>query len=196
MQGGEMAYRKTPEILAGIAARKGRLINATIAIMARDGVEKVTVAGVAKRARLAYGLAYKYFPDKEEMIAQAVFQLRQMDREAIEAASMLLPNRQWALASTVKVFYNRMKHRNLVRLLMADEGYRRGIEAALGSLVAGASEMTGRESQKAAGAILGLLYGLWMATDGARGQANVAVLFSLRAIGLGEAAAQKVLAAV
>lgn len=151
-----MAYRKTPAIEAGIERRRDRLIAATLAIAASRGAEHLTVNAISTRARLAHGLAYKYFPDKEEMIAAAVERLRAKHIRAIErAGENAVDDPTPALARCLAVLFACMGSAHLNALTFASPVYRNALREAVERLLAVTRDLTARRRRIASAAILG-----------------------------------------
>lgn len=185
-----MAYRKTEKVLAGIEERKTRVIWAASREIAKHGLEGLTTDGVADRAGFAAGLLYKYFPDKTELVnaviaAQIKTQLDAMN-EAAEAERYPLN----ALAQAVAVFYGLIPAPRMMNALMGSLAYRAAIRKALEELIKPAVDMSPRTRAMHAAAILGAV----VASQELEAKPNDVVAFVLRAIGVPNAAASRVLA--
>jgi AcrR family transcriptional regulator len=142
-----MAYAKTPAIEAGIEERRNRLISSVIDIVASRGVEQMTIAKVAASSRLAHGLAYKYFPDKEEMIAAAIERLRMMHVAAIREAG--------ADPNPLAVIYSLMGSWHLNAMTFASPIYRSALRGALEHILREARSLTPKDAKVASIVIIG-----------------------------------------
>jgi len=67
-------------------ARRGQLIEATIAVMAEKGYARMTLGEVAKRAGLSHGLANFHFESKEKLLAATLDHLSEEYRANWQAA--------------------------------------------------------------------------------------------------------------
>lgn len=88
--------------------KEGKIYEATLSIIERDGIAGLTMAKIAKEARLATGTLYIYFKNKEELIHELY---RKLERESVsrflEGYSETLPFKE----SLKKVWLNYLDHR-------------------------------------------------------------------------------------
>src|SRR3954467_11415847 len=110
-----MAYRETDKTRARLEAKRELIITSAVTVIAINGVETVTMESVAAEAGIANGLAYKYFPDKHELLAHAAQQLLDRDLGAMRRRSMDIANPLHALAASIAVFYGTLKNGHLAR---------------------------------------------------------------------------------
>ncbi len=185
-----MVYRETEATKANAAAKRAAIIGATIDIIARHGAEAVTVDLVAERVKGSVGMLYRYFPDKNEMIAAATARLLMADIMAMREATDGIDG-VGALARGIIVLYSRMDRPRLVRAMLDRPQYREGIRDELAGLLRAASDMPARERRAAADAMLGALYGIYRASGGGTLQAKTAAMFALRCAGLSDVLARK-----
>ena len=54
------------------ADKRERILEAVLAVLARDGISGVTMRAVAREAEVALGLATYYFEDKDGLVAAAL----------------------------------------------------------------------------------------------------------------------------
>lgn len=187
-----MVYRKTEAVLASLEAKRQGIIDSTIAIIARYGVEAVTVDLVAERAKGSVGMLYKYFPDKTEIIAAAVDLLLQRDLEAMRAAEAEASGADaMRYISALMVFYTRMEKPRLVRALFETPAYREAVRDEIARIIPYVSDMKPKERGMAANAVLGVLYGVFQASGSGVVSARSAVLFALRCVGLSDGVARR-----
>jgi AcrR family transcriptional regulator len=109
---------------------------------------------VAASSRLAHGLAYKYFPDKEEMIAAAIERLRMMHVAAIREAGAD-PNPLAALARSLAVIYSLMGSWHLNAMTFASPIYRSALRGALEHILREARSLTPKDAKVASIVIIG-----------------------------------------
>src|SRR5438105_4301856 len=84
-----MAYRRTEKVTRRLAARHDAIIAAAGALAAEHGMAAVQIAPVARRAGIAAGTVYRYFPAKTEMVAPLVADVPDDPAKAHAAAQML-----------------------------------------------------------------------------------------------------------
>ena len=66
--------------------RRNDIVDAAEVVFARKGVDRATMADVAKEARLSRGLIYFYFKDKDDLYLAIMVRATQELRKAFEAA--------------------------------------------------------------------------------------------------------------
>ncbi|MEM9292516.1 MAG: TetR/AcrR family transcriptional regulator [Acidobacteriota bacterium] len=142
-----MPYRPTHRTLTRQAETRRRILDAAQTLVIEAGYRGAQVASVAKRAEVATGTFYRYFPSKDELFAE-VFQLatrRELERVAI-AAHRGGSVRQ-RIARVVEVFARwALQERSLAYALIAEpldsaagqerQAYRRGYQRVLKGLIA------------------------------------------------------------
>jgi AcrR family transcriptional regulator len=99
-----MPYRRTDNVVRRLAARELTILNAAIAIAAEGGMAAVQIAAVAKRAGIAAGTVYRYFPSKTDLIAELVASVAGRELEAMKAAGDAAPGPMSALAACIASF--------------------------------------------------------------------------------------------
>jgi AcrR family transcriptional regulator len=99
-----MPYRRTDNVVRRLAARELTILNAAIAIAAESGMAAVQIAAVAKRAGIAAGTVYRYFPSKTDLIAELVASVAGRELEAMKAAGDAAPGPMSALAACIASF--------------------------------------------------------------------------------------------
>jgi TetR/AcrR family transcriptional repressor of bet genes len=67
------------------AERRAQITGALLAVMARTGYERATIASIAREAGLTPGLVHYHFDSKEEILVTAVERLRDTVRARYEA---------------------------------------------------------------------------------------------------------------
>ncbi len=67
--------------------RRNDIVDAAEVVFAQKGVDKATMADVAKQARLSRGLIYFYFKDKDDLYLGIMHRATQKLREAFEKAA-------------------------------------------------------------------------------------------------------------
>ena len=67
-----MAYRRTENVVRRLAEREQTILDAAQSIAAESGMGAVQIAPVAHRADIAAGTVYRYFPSKNNLIAEVI----------------------------------------------------------------------------------------------------------------------------
>lgn len=65
-----MAYRRTPEVQRNLDAKRDRLIESAIALVAEHGYGECSIAAVAQRSEVGTGTVYRHFANKGELFAE------------------------------------------------------------------------------------------------------------------------------
>lgn len=165
-----MAYRKTEEMLDAMEKRKLAMFRATYHLLAQDGRITSTLA-VARRAKLSEALIFKYFADKNELLAAAVAPLVANDVELLRSYDLADGLRAWAkeLASNYA----------LMSVVGTMESYKVAIKSELRRLL--------REAGATSGAIeCAVLYGAVLEAAGSLTPQNTTALLAslMRAVGV------------
>jgi len=211
-----MPYRRTENVARHLAEREKAIIAAATAIAAEAGMGAVQIAAVAKRAGIAAGTVYRYFPSKIDLVAKLTAAVAARELVAVKTAADAAPGPLSALTASITTFAARALHSR--RLIWALSGeavepevdalrldFRQALAAELERRIEAA--MTGgllpeQDSRLVTPAIIGaLLEGLVgplapIAENDAAQRAAVqaAVLFSLRALGVVDARARGLVA--
>lgn len=116
-----MAYRRTPQVQARLDATRDRIVAAAVERVATGGWGAVTVAAVARDARVATGTVYRHLDDKDALLAAAF--RRAAGRELTEVAGAAggagAPIER--LESALRVFAERaLRGRRLAYALLAE----------------------------------------------------------------------------
>lgn len=186
-----MAYRKTEKVLAQLAAQRDRFVNAAIEVITAGGMGAFTVENVLMRAEAPTGLFYRYFPDKAELLAEAVHRIAAADIAAIEEAAEAEDHPLDALAAALEAYYLRRRD---IRIAGLDEApwYMSRLLDALSPLMEDCGvPMSDHTARLMAGAAMGVISGMLHTYGGRQQNALAAVLFVLRGIGLTQAQATK-----
>jgi AcrR family transcriptional regulator len=190
-----MAYRKTEKVLATLEARRNSILASAIDVIAKSGMEGLTTDAVAARAGIAAGLTYKYFADKDELVAAMFAHLLARDVAAMKVAAGVEKDPLQALATAMAVFFGRLDNAHLVRAMTGAPIYQLGVRTELERLIQAADlDLTPKARTLAAAGAVGALYGFVGVSDGSKNRAPTALLFVLRGIGVSDAVARKVLA--
>src|SRR5262245_33611282 len=64
-----MPYRRTENVVRKLAARRDAILAAAGGLAAEGGMTAVQIAPVAKRAGIAAGTVYRYFPSKTALVS-------------------------------------------------------------------------------------------------------------------------------
>ncbi|MFL5096231.1 MAG: helix-turn-helix domain-containing protein, partial [Xanthobacteraceae bacterium] len=82
-----MAYRRTERVTRRLAARHAAIIAAAGELAAERGMAAVQIAPVARRAGIAAGTVYRYFPAKTEMVGALVAAVSDREIAAMRQAA-------------------------------------------------------------------------------------------------------------
>jgi len=83
-----MAYRPTARTEARRAEVRERIVRAARGLIAQGGYAEARVAAVAKRAGVATGTVYRYFPSKAELFAEVFRRASQREVDAMAEATV------------------------------------------------------------------------------------------------------------
>ena len=67
-----MPYRRTENVVRRLAEREQTILDAAQSIASESGMGAVQIAPVAHRADIAAGTVYRYFPSKNNLIAEVI----------------------------------------------------------------------------------------------------------------------------
>jgi len=208
-----MAYRRTEKVQRRLQARYDAIIAAARELAADHGMAAVQIAPVARRAGIAAGTVYRYFPSKTEMVVALVSSVSEREIAAMRWAADRAPGPLSALAAAIATFAARaLADRRLAWAVLAEPvdpelasvriAYRRALAGEVASRLdaaIGAGHVPAQEAALAAAALVGaLIEGLIgpLAPEGrhAAGKAHEAAqtltLLALRALGVVDARAR------
>jgi AcrR family transcriptional regulator len=208
-----MAYRRTEKVALRLAARHAAIIAAAGELAAEHGMAAVQIAPVARRAGIAAGTVYRYFPSKTEMVAALVAAVSAREIAAMQQAADAAPGPSSALAAAIATFATRaLMAKRLAWAILAEPvdaeaaavriGYRRALAAEIAARLAGAiaaGHVPEQDPALAAPALVGgLIEGLIgplapdLPDNPAKTQeaAQMLTLFGLRALGVADARAR------
>ncbi len=214
-----MPYRRTERVVRRLAAREQSILEAARALAVEHGMAAVQVAAVAKRAGIAAGTVYRYFPSKNDLIAELIANVAARELDAMRKAADAAPGPLSALATSIATFAARALHeRKLAWAAIAEPvdaeidalrlDFRQSLAAELEARIrraiagGGLPEQDARVSAPAViGALMeGLIGPLAPSADGDAGKAREAVqlatLLALRALGVIDARARGLVAQV
>lgn len=116
-----MVYRRTPQVMKRLAARRQAILAAARHAAAAGGMAAVQIAPVANRAGVAAGTVYRYFPSKAELISELIADVCRDELAAIRRAADAAPGPSSALAAAITtVAVSVLSHRRLAWAVMAE----------------------------------------------------------------------------
>lgn len=116
-----MAYRRTDNVERKLAARHAAILAAARTLASEGGIAAVQIAPVARRAGIAAGTVYRYFPSKTELMAELVTALARSEIAALVRSADAAPGPLSALAAAVATFGARaLADRRLAFALIAE----------------------------------------------------------------------------
>ena len=206
-----MPYRRTANVVRRLAEREQAILAAASRLAAEGGMAAVQIAAVAERAGIAAGTVYRYFPSKNELVAELMNTVANRELAAMRAAADAAPGPLSALAAAISTFAARaLAERRLAWAVIAEPvdaevdalrlDFRQSLAAELESRIRAATarkllpEQDARVTAPAiVGALMEGLLGPLAPTYDSEGQAREAVqtaaLLALRALGLVDAPA-------
>jgi AcrR family transcriptional regulator len=213
-----MPYRRTENVVRRLAARENAILAAATALAAEGGMAAVQIAAVAERAGIAAGTVYRYFPSKNDLVAEVMTTVGGRELKAMAAAADAAPGPLSALAACIVTFAARaLAERKLAWAVIAEPvdaevdsmrlDFRQSLAAELETRIKAAITrdlLPEQDARVAAPAIVGaLMEGLLgplaptYDTDGpAREAVQTATLLALRALGIFDARARGLVAQV
>jgi AcrR family transcriptional regulator len=208
-----MVYRRTENVVRRLAAREQTILDAAQSIAAERGMGAVQIAPVAQRADIAAGTVYRYFPSKNNLVAEVIAATAERELAAMRAAADGAPGPLSALAACLATFSARaLNDRRLAWAVLAEPvdanidllrvEFRRAIAAELESRINTAiagGHLPDQDARVAAPAIVGaLLEGLIgplaSTGGGVRDSVQTITLLALRALGVVDARARGLVA--
>jgi AcrR family transcriptional regulator len=208
-----MVYRRTEKVIRRLAERHAAIVAAARSAAAEAGMAAVQIAPVARRAGIAAGTVYRYFPSKNDLVAAVVAAVSEAELVAMRRAGDAAPGVLSALTAAIATFAARaLTSQRLAWAVIAEpveaeadairQGYRRALAGEIeGRLRAAIGEglLPGQDPALTAAALVGAL------TEGLIGPLAPPVhdnpaairdavrsltLFSLRAAGIADARAR------
>jgi AcrR family transcriptional regulator len=208
-----MAYRRTENVVRRLAEREQTILDAAQSIAAESGMGAVQIAPVAHRADIAAGTVYRYFPSKNNLIAEVIASAAERELAAMREAADAAPGPLSALAACIATFAARaLNDRRLTWAVLAEPvdanidalrvEFRRAIASELAkriNIAVSGQHLPDQDARAAAPAIAGaLLEGLIgplaAPGDNAREAVQTVTLLSLRALGVVDARARGLVA--
>jgi AcrR family transcriptional regulator len=208
-----MPYRRTENVVRRLAAREQTILDAAQSIASESGMGAVQIAPVAHRADIAAGTVYRYFPSKNNLIAEVIASAAGRELAAMREAADAAPGPLSALAACIATFAARaLNDRRLTWAVLAEPvdanidalrvEFRRAIASELAwriSVAVSGQHLPDQDARAAAPAIVGaLLEGLIgpLASPGnnMREAVQNITLLSLRALGVVDARARGLVA--
>jgi AcrR family transcriptional regulator len=208
-----MPYRRTESVSRKLAARHAAVICAAGDLAAESGMAAVQIATVARRAGIAAGTIYRYFPSKTELVAAVAAAAAETEIAALRLGSDAAPGPLSALAAAVMVFAARaLANRRMAAALLTEpvepeidaarRRYRGDLvgefERRIAAAIAG-GHLPAQDVALSAAALVGILTESLLGpftpdttADAAlrRTQVQTAALFALRALGVVDARAR------
>lgn len=116
-----MPYRRTENVVRRLAAREQAILGAATGMAAEGGMAAVQIADVARRAGIAAGTVYRYFPSKTDLVAELVAGVATRELEAMRVAAQAAPGPLSALAAAIATFAARaLAERRLAWAVIAE----------------------------------------------------------------------------
>jgi AcrR family transcriptional regulator len=116
-----MPYRRTENVVRRLAEREDAILDAAVAVAAEGGMGAVQIVPVARRAGIATGTMYRYFPSKTDLIAELVAAVAARELGAMQVAATAAPGPLSALTASIATFAARaLQARRLAWAVIAE----------------------------------------------------------------------------
>src|ERR1700758_2803238 len=99
-----MPYRRTENVARRLAARHAAIVAAARQAASEGGMAAVQIAPVARRAGIAAGTVYRYFPGKTDLVAALLAEIAEREIGALRKAAGVAPGPLSALAAAITTF--------------------------------------------------------------------------------------------
>jgi AcrR family transcriptional regulator len=205
-----MPYRRTESVTRRLAARHAAIVAAAGESAREGGMAAVQIVPVARRAGIAAGTVYRYFPGKIDLVAALLAEISAREISALRGAADVAPGPLSALSAMIMTFAVRaLRDRRLTFAAIAEPvdaeldaerlKFRKALAAEFALRIASAStggHLPDQDPALAAAALLGLLIeGLLgpLAPNAAGREREVVqslALTGLRALGVADARAR------
>ncbi len=116
-----MPYRRTENVTRRLAARHAAIIAAAREAASEGGMAAVQIVPVARRAGIAAGTVYRYFPGKTDLVAALLGEISGREIAALRAAADVAPGPLSALSAAIMTFAARaLRQRRLTYAAIAE----------------------------------------------------------------------------
>ncbi len=116
-----MPYRRTENVERRLAARHAAIIAAARAAVSEGGMAAVQIVPVARRAGIAAGTVYRYFPGKTDLVAALLAEISEREIGALRRAGDDAPGPLSALSGAIMTFVARaVRNRRLAFAAIAE----------------------------------------------------------------------------
>ncbi len=116
-----MAYRRTDSVAARLADTRRHILNAARELVADGGFAAAQMTEVAKRAGVATGTLYRYFPSKEELCRQVFREVSAREMNVLVTIAQGEGSAAERLESVLRTFASRaIRGRRLAFALLAE----------------------------------------------------------------------------
>lgn len=116
-----MAYRRTDSVAARLADTRRHILNAARELVAEGGFAAAQMTEVAKKAGVATGTLYRYFPSKEELCRQVFREVSAREMNVLAGIAQGGGSAAERLESVLRTFASRaVRGRRLAFALLAE----------------------------------------------------------------------------
>ena len=166
-----MPYRRTENVERRLAARRASIITAAREAASEAGMAAVQIVPIARRAGIAAGTVYRYFPGKTDLVAALLTEITAREIGALRRAGDEAPGPLSALCCCIMTFADRaLRNRRLTFAAIAEPidaeldpvrvNFRKSLAGEFAKRVAAAVSaryLPDQDSALGAAAVLGLL---------------------------------------
>src|SRR6478752_8846165 len=97
-------YGRTENVARRLAEREQTILGAAQSIVGEKGMGAVQIAAIAQRADIAAGTIYRYFPSKNDLVAEVIAAAAGRELAAMRDAADAAPGPLSALAACIATF--------------------------------------------------------------------------------------------
>src|SRR5580658_5427340 len=116
-----MPYRRTENVVRRLAVRHDAIIAAAREAASEGGMAAVQIMPVARRAGIATGTVYRYFPGKTDLVAALLTEISAGEIAALRRAADVAPGPLSALSAAIMTFAARaLRSRRLIFAAIAE----------------------------------------------------------------------------
>ena len=116
-----MAYRRTDRMAARLADKRARILRSATDIVAEVGWSGAHITNVARRADVATGTVYRYWPSKADLCAEIVASVSEREVAVVAAIAEADGDPREKLQAAIKAFASRaLQGRRLAYAMIAE----------------------------------------------------------------------------
>jgi len=123
-----LAYRRTDQIIARLGENRRTILSAAHALVAEGGFAAAQMTEVAKRAGVATGTLYRYFPSKEDLCRQVYREVASRELKLLSAAASGAGSARTRMDAALRLFATRAARGQQMAQALLNEAVDRALE--------------------------------------------------------------------